>query len=363
MKTRRLIIFLSCLMCSCCYVSCVRDVVLDAGENPQVVVECVMSNDSIQKLYLSFTKGASREEAEPLAEAVATLIDLTESTTVGQFVKGKEENLWTLDYTAKEKHHYRLEVQIPGYDLVWAEDIMPPRINVIAYREHPDNSIHEIVPDKYASQFAGSFYKFDEDFSNSLWIYGIDMEFENWLIRTGPIAREIFTDLQNVDNFNITDQTYLPGIRRKIKSYANPEGDYPEFIGIETLYPDLKGEMKHDRFLRINGGKSGKVFLLGCNFSYWTGGGYNRPMIFMSVSDAYDDYLKAALIMDGIKKNSDMSAIYLRDNIPSNIHGGIGIFGGKVQSDLDCMWTVTDVTVEEYSKYGIDTETHEYIED
>lgn len=361
MKTRKLT-FLIILFASTLFsVSCVRDVVLDAGEKPQVVVECVMSNDTIQKLYLCFTKGASREEAEPLTDAVATLIDLTESNTVGQFVKVEEDNLWTLDYTAKEEHHYRLEVQVPGYDTIWAEDIMPRRIKVAAYSEHVDNSIHDVAPDKYASQFSGTFFKFDENFSSSLWIYGIDMKFEDWLIRTGPIAGEIFTDLQSVDNFNITGQTYLPEI------YLKLEGWDLIVTGVRTIYPDLKGEMKHDRFLRINGGKSGDIFLLSCNFSREQDrvldGFYDRPMIFMSVSDVYDDYLKTALIMEKVKKSSDISTIYLRGNLPSNIHGGIGIFGGKVQWDLDCRWNTTYVPVEEYPKYGIDTETHEYIED
>ena len=61
--------------------SCVREVALDAGERPQVVVECVLTNDETQELRLNFTKGASKAEAEPLTEAVATLIDLTEGKT------------------------------------------------------------------------------------------------------------------------------------------------------------------------------------------------------------------------------------------------------------------------------------------
>ena len=80
--------------------SCVRDVILDAGERPQVVVECILTNDETQELRLNFTKGASKDEAEPLTDAVATLIDLTESRTVGQFTKSGEEGLWTLDYSA-----------------------------------------------------------------------------------------------------------------------------------------------------------------------------------------------------------------------------------------------------------------------
>ena len=67
--------------------SCVKEVALDAGERPQVVVECVLTNDETQELRLNFTKGASKAEAEPLTEAVATLIDLTEGKTVGEFVR------------------------------------------------------------------------------------------------------------------------------------------------------------------------------------------------------------------------------------------------------------------------------------
>ena len=73
---KRFLILIATLALAC-LTSCVRDVSLDAGESPQVIVDCILSNDDVQELYLCFTKGASRQEAEPLTEAVATLIDLT----------------------------------------------------------------------------------------------------------------------------------------------------------------------------------------------------------------------------------------------------------------------------------------------
>ena len=76
-------LFLTLCISIVCLPSCVRDVILDAGENPKVVVDCVLSNDDVQQLHLCFTIGASRNEAGQLTEAVATLIDLTESRTVG----------------------------------------------------------------------------------------------------------------------------------------------------------------------------------------------------------------------------------------------------------------------------------------
>lgn len=47
------------LTAACLLTSCVRDVVLDAGESPQVVVDCILSNEDVQELHLIFTKGAS----------------------------------------------------------------------------------------------------------------------------------------------------------------------------------------------------------------------------------------------------------------------------------------------------------------
>jgi hypothetical protein len=83
----------------------------------------------------------------------------------------------------------------------------------------------------------------------------------------------------------------------------------------------------------------------------------------MSVSDVYDDYLKTALIMEEMQSSSDMSTIYLRDNLPSNIQGGVGIFGCKYAQTLDNLVDQTFIPIEEYSKHGIDPETHEYIKD
>ena len=56
----RIIIF--AIISLACLTSCVRDVILDAGENPQVVVECILTNSDVQELRLNFTKGASQNE-------------------------------------------------------------------------------------------------------------------------------------------------------------------------------------------------------------------------------------------------------------------------------------------------------------
>ena len=373
MKRNPVTLFIVLLAAASLLASCVRDVVLDAGEDPTVVVECVLNTGNVQELYLNFTKGASKAEAEPLTEAVAVLIDLTDSErTIGQFVR-QEDDRWTLDYNAYPGHHYRLEVQVPGHDLIWAEDTMPQEIDVRAHtftatELKRENGRFLDIPDEYAYYFNGTYYEFGEDFSGSLWIYGVDADYEDRdSFKKEPIAAEIYTDFPTADNFNVSEEFYFPELQI-VYTYTDRER-IPN--GVNVIYPDLIGSMMHDRFIRINGGKAGDRFLLNCNFKQWRITSYmenypvygSRYMNFMSVSDIYDQYLKTAYLVTEVKQSSDMSAIYLRDNLPTNIHGGIGVFGGKVEWFEKCYVFWSHVFPDEYEKYGIDKETHKYIQD
>ena len=117
------------LVCS----SCVREIVMDAGEKPTVVVECVISNTAPQTLHLRYTKGASKKDYEVVTEADAVLHGLTTGKEAGRFVKA-EDGVWTLEYEAEDEHDYRLEVNVPGYETITAEQTMPVRPNVCARR-------------------------------------------------------------------------------------------------------------------------------------------------------------------------------------------------------------------------------------
>ncbi|MBQ7195149.1 MAG: DUF4249 family protein [Bacteroidales bacterium] len=131
---------------SCMLSSCVKDVILDAGDRT-VVVECVLCDVPQQELRLSFSKGASESSVEELTEAVARLIDLTESETVGEF-RRDDDGIWRLDYTAVPLHKYRLEVEVLGFDLIYAEDTMPDLVTIQNNYHSPirDASVAEAFP-------------------------------------------------------------------------------------------------------------------------------------------------------------------------------------------------------------------------
>ena len=70
----------------CTVASCVKDVIMDAQEKPQVAVVCILSNEPVQELTLLFTKGASQKGQVSVTEAEAILIDESFNEEVGHFI-------------------------------------------------------------------------------------------------------------------------------------------------------------------------------------------------------------------------------------------------------------------------------------
>lgn len=360
--------------------SCVRDVIMDAEERPTVVVECILTNSAMQELCLNFTKGASKTVAEPLTEAAATLIDLTSGMTVGEFDKASGD-LWTLDYSPVSNHRYRLEVQVPGYDLIYAEDTMPDSLYVYSYTWSEnllDNLWGPPAPSFSDNSFCGgTLFSFGSLPKYTL-IYGM-----NYNPQTGKheIADEIFTNLPVVDNFNITSEIYVPEIVKW------EEDLYVSCDAVKALYADLKGAPKHKQYLLLNKEElsdylfqfvdqekdkysSYSVIYDFMVFGSFTGDWYWRRssqqqdfgnplptegyLVFESLSDNYLAYIRDAIHIMQLKESTDMSTIYLRDNLYTNVVGGLGIFAASSKQIQQCANKFrTGILEDRFPDYGI----------
>jgi hypothetical protein len=360
--------------------SCVRDVIMDAEERPTVVVECILTNSAMQELRLNFTKGASKTVAEPLTEAAATLIDLTSGMTVGEFDKASGD-LWTLDYSPVSNHRYRLEVQVPGYDLIYAEDTMPDSLYVYSYTWSEnllDNLWGPPAPSFSDNSFCGgTLFSFGSLPKYTL-IYGM-----NYNPQTGKheIADEIFTNLPVVDNFNITSEVYVPEIVKW------EEDLYVSCDAVKALYADLKGAPKHKQYLLLNKEElsdylfqfvdqekdkysSYSVIYDFMVFGSFTGDWYWRRssqqqdfgnplptegyLVFESLSDNYLAYIRDAIHIMQLKESTDMSTIYLRDNLYTNVVGGLGIFAASSKQIQQCANKFrTGILEDRFPDYGI----------
>ena len=353
--------------------SCVRDVIMDAEERPTVVVECILTNSAMQELRLNFTKGASKTVAGPLTEAAATLIDLTSGMTVGEFDKASGD-LWTLDYSPVSNHRYRLEVQVPGYDLIYAEDTMPESLYVYSFT-WTENILHSWGPPapsfRNNSFCAGTIFSF-ESLPKYTLIYGMNY---NTKTDRHEIADEIFTNLPVVDNFNITSEVYFPEIVKW------EEDLYVSCDAVKSLYADLKGVPKHKQYLLLNkeelsdhlfqfmdqeayGGYDFMVFGSFTGDWYWRHSSmqqdFGKPLptegylMFESLSDNYLAYIRDAIHFMQLKESTDMTTIYLRDNIYTNVVFGRGIFAATFKQVQQCANTFrTGILEDSFSAYGI----------
>ena len=339
---------------------------------------CVLSDEPEQKLFLSLTKGASLSEAPPLTEATATLYD--NQRVVGRF-QHKEGNEWTLSYAAVHNNKYRLEVEVPGYDLIYAEQTMP-RPELAFYRtyglinsyvepysgwiiivldpNHPYELLNEVFlwPEDEEAPPVETWYILPPS-SSSVWLYGVNVDPE-----TGQrqLAREICASIPS-DTINLTGYYYKP-LQKDVPMPFKVRDGLPltesvRAAHLQELYPPLAGEPLHDSFLRIPAHTDTQVFYVSGSF---TGTYYGQKdwdnassplysygyfscariseadnkgyLLCMTPSADYDRFLKEAYSYRRIKESSDLSTIYLRDNLYSNITGGIGLFGAKVERML-----------------------------
>ena len=339
------------LLCS----SCVREIVMDAGEKPMVVVECVISNTAPQTLHLRYTKGASKKDYEFVTEADAVLHDLTDGTQAGRFVKA-EDGVWTLDYEAVDEHEYRLEINVPGYETITAEQKMPVRPNVCARRFcHSGGGILH-VKHTHGEWEKACFYDVNNNDSTSLWIYAMNYnketgrrELAEYICGSG-----VFSDITE------TDRVYSP--KEDTIYMTDPLAPHIPPVRCKAgLYLGLTGVKMHKKYLHPLSKRHGIYVISGTFNGFYpvefheedsvhsytaekerplNDGVLTNPaddqsyLVFASLSDEYDKYQTESLRFMELQESSKLSDIYLRDNVYTNIHNALGIFGAKAETKM-----------------------------
>lgn len=326
--------------------SCVRDTTMSVDEK-HIVVECVLSCDAQQVLHLNYTvpEGVS---LSPITEATAVLTDQQTGKEVGQFIKG-EKDLWTLDYAAEPLHKYRLDIDVPGYDHIFAEQTMPEQVNVQGRYAEGGTWSGELEMLKFGNAgFKGSIFM-AYSLPDHTWICGLN---ENDTTGEMEIADEILTDFPYIDNFNLTGEAfdsahesigplvYLDGTP-KHRQYLRTTRSVK--INLPSDYWDGESELVSSDEINAS------IFVLYGSFldsgKVWVSPYDGSPMIkgdvlFTTTSEDYDKYLSESVYYQQMQESSDMSSIYIRDNIFSNINGGVGIFGAKTECLCQCLYPV-----------------------
>ena len=319
---------------------CVQDVILDARDEPEVVVDCILTDEPVQILYLVYTKGASRETAPELPEAKAVLTDLTEGREVGRFQRTADGS-WELAYAAIPTHSYRLEVSVPDHEPIWAEQTMPdaPGIKVGWHSWNPgDWSIPRAQwPPKDINNNVGYTFQLNRP-HDPVWFYGVNYPAMD---SAGEQAEFLSTDSNLVDPFN--EDAGWAFVEERNGTYL--WGSEKSSAFRTTWYPALQDMPRHKRYLRF------PVMEYTPDTPFYVSGSFRgyisdykdfihadvRPaeLHYFSAASDYDLFLKDCYHLIDLKTSTDMADIFVRDNVYSNIHGAIGLFGAKIERALE----------------------------
>ncbi len=308
--------------------SCTREIIMDAEEKPVIVVDCVLANTPVQTLKLMLTKGASMSESPLIGEATAILIDLNYNREAGRFER-QNDSTWTLEYEAVPENSYRLEVRVPGNDLVWAEQTLPEESDIQSGKHLTSEGLFSYT------NFWGSAFtieKLSQNMAISAFIYNSDQD--EWQ----PVEY-ICTDAPYVTDSNLTGLSYTPPSILVHYDSATPNHRL-------YLYGNLDGFPLHKGYLLFEAGSVSAEELerypISISFYNLSNDGLPEPvleqedvmLVAWSLSKDYQKYLNEAEFYMDLNESTDLSSIFFRENIYTNIHGGVGFLGAKTGKRL-----------------------------
>ena len=133
--------------------SCVQELRVEPAKDFPVCVKCILSSsDDIQSLDIVYAAPLNSESFKPVKEATIKLYKVSDSgkTDVASFFYD-EGSRWTCNFRPECGSSYRLEISIPGRDLIYSETEVPSPISVDylsvpAYEDVVSKSESELYP-------------------------------------------------------------------------------------------------------------------------------------------------------------------------------------------------------------------------
>ena len=363
--------------------SCVEDINLDSEKEMPVVVECVLTRDTVQTLRLYRMRVLSETGNEPIGDATAILKGRNKNgdfETVAEFHR-TDGIRWEARFQPEYGTEYTLTISIPGKEDITASTRFPEDLRLVkcsraAFRRDDRGSdggvvspacimyTAEVRQGKYYHEWNqyktndGSAFKAYLNVSDSpckIWVFQhtdttmvyadgkpLNILNEGFFLYTGstqPFSKHIATSHPGADRFNISPQSLhdLGFWNRPIKKGRTDYSGWCLLLCPETPVFDGFVRIDHpadfrnglsDKDLKVNYHYSDRCFYIegdySDKFASSNSGSFLNEVHFLS--DEYDTYLRA-LYVRTLSNNDFILSSYDYSNIPSNINGGVGIFG------------------------------------
>ncbi len=287
------------------FVSCVEGIDLEKEREKKIVVNCILTNDSIQTLKLTYSNPINQYYYDEVGVATITLY--LDSILVGQFEKIAYSK-WEIKHQPQAGAKYRLKILVPGWPEIEAQTIMPETVWV----EKQDGSNSEIK----------QFFK-HQNLSSPFWMFAL-RQFQDTImieptVLTGDkLQNSIGTNHPSRDDFNTTDKIVL----------------------------DNKGTTReHMAYIRVN--PTNKNIDNEISF-FLEGALYTSLVFFRSASTEYDDYLKSSVQKMMVYDTFDDPTQWFDENeVYTNITNGLGIFGAYSDRIIQCHYSLSNYEIKE----------------
>lgn len=358
-KLIRPVLFFSVLIL---FFSCEEDVVLNPNKERLVNVFCVLTNDTVQYVNLSYTQYYDEyyDDFVDVKDADISVTAICEGVTKVHKFEKAEDGIWVSNFVPEQGVKYSLDVKI-GDDVFCAETIFPVMSEqdisyMLAYNDYflestPESRIWRYSVDLGSTDFA------------ALWFHGVDFCDKSGLYT--PVSM-MYSDSPYCDKFSISnislgslDEFAYPGwlqlpltpelmfkhdfvngagkIKKPLLCFARVNGG--EDRNSDLVYNDCirMSGMISDAIVGING--DGFFTVVGSFKPLLNGMAHKNSYILMQcVSSEYDNYLKDVTISNLKLKedHGELGGLFGYDEVFSNIRSisgelvGMGVFGASI---------------------------------
>ena len=271
---------------------CVEPIDLNPSGDKKAVVNCILTTDVVQKLTLNYTSPHGHNYYEEITNATITLFE--DDNAVGEFQKSGYAE-WRLDYRPKAGFTYKLVVQIPEQKELVATTVFTANLPIRRLKELDGEGKRYFEKDSAGVFWAFAFEKQEDVIMHPV---VIDPKYK--------LFSKIGSNYSKIDNFNHYQTDDASGTNKKYFAYLRMLAD-------ETRSRFYLEEL------------------------------YSCVVVFRSVSDEYDKYLKTSLAKMLVYQSFEDPTQWLDESeIFSNIENGVGIFGAYSDVMFNCNLSLPD---------------------
>lgn len=266
--------------------SCISDYPIEVGYSESIVVNCILTNDTVQQLTLTKTSKMNEHLFAEIKDAKVDLFE--EGEFVGRFEKVAYA-LWELRYIPKKGRRYSLKVETDEGKVLNAQTTMPVDL--------------EIIP-LTGKKIKRTFKQLTANFP--VWIFTVG--------HSGGVAEKVY---------------YYPEKGFTLSTFPRTNHPLADGFNHDEIVDSLSS---YFFYIRVDGthGFEPLDFAIGNSSEF---------VFFRTVSFEYDQYLKTSMQkMLNRLDEYDPTVWFDESKVYSNIENGLGVFGAYTDHYFYYFW-------------------------